>query len=224
MIRLAMTSRAVRVMGAASLLALAACSGERASVSTDPSTTLGSSTGSEAAASTTPSSDPGTDGPVPAGSTTTVMTVPVSVQPGTGSTVTFDTVPMPSTMPLTDPAKAEGGIVVHLTAVAAVTVEAKGPGEVSGPGLRIDLTITNGGTGTFDATPVALTVTVNDAPTSPALSSTVGVAGAVAAGASVTGRYVVTTAAAVTAKDDIVVTVFTVPGRPPVAFGGTLSA
>lgn len=58
---------------------------------------------------------------------------------------------------LTQPAKA-AGFTVRLTGLKAIKSKGRGPGEVSGPALRVDVRLTNGTSKAFDASAVVVTL------------------------------------------------------------------
>ncbi|MGV1037912.1 MAG: hypothetical protein ACOYD0_12940 [Candidatus Nanopelagicales bacterium] len=89
------------------------------------------------------------------------------------------------------------GAAAVVSKVTAVTVKAQGLGEISGPGMKLELTMINGTGKPVNLDGVVPTVSYGpkQAPASPVLSQTARLAGELAPGQSATGTYVFTVGA-----------------------------
>jgi hypothetical protein len=85
-----------------------------------------------------------------------------------------------------------GGVTATLTATKTLDVDAKGPGETSGPAVAATIQVTNGSNQPFDLSTLAVTATYGASV--PAVQTGAGPAedfkGSVAPGSSATGVYV----------------------------------
>lgn len=126
------------------LVAMAACSG---------APTTSESPVPSASVSETPS---GSGSPLPSQTTASAPT-PSQSPTAVGQTTK-------PAVKLTQPAKADG-FTVRLTGLKAIQSKGRGPGEVSGPALRVDVLLTNGTSKAFDAS--ALVVTLLDSEDDP---------------------------------------------------------
>ncbi len=91
------------------------------------------------------------------------------------------------------------GVTVALTSIESVTTEAQLPGEIAGPGVRLEVTITNGSAAPIDVSSVI--VDLQDAAGTPALPMSSGATpftGSIDAGAAASGVYVFSAPAAYT--------------------------
>lgn len=123
----------------------------------------------------TPASGPPTpaDGPGTSGATgVTAPPPPPSNPPGGPTTVgtpsvvaTDDPLQRAEPVPIDEPATS-AGIVVRITAMTAITAEAKIPGEVSGPGLSVEVELLNDTDESIDIN--SLVVNLFDASQAPA--------------------------------------------------------
>lgn len=111
------------------------------------------------------------------------------------------------------------GVSVALTSIESVTAQAQLPGEVAGPGVRLEVTITNGSNAPIDVADVI--VDLQDANGTPALPTTSGATpftGSVEAGASASGVYVFTVPATYT--NPATISVSYSAAAPVVVFSG----
>lgn len=217
--RSALTLGAVVVLALAFLLA--GCSDEtssgpaRAGRSTTTTTTStapdGDSTG------TTPTTDPGSGTGAAGGAGASkphgnIKTASPKVQdPGVLAPV-----------PLDRPADFGNGTTVRLASVQAVQAEAKLPGEMSGPAVRIAVAITNGTGTAIDLTNVGVVLTGTGGTPAATVTSPdqAGFSGQLAPGATATGNYTFTLPIA--DRDDAQLTVKYSQAAPTASFEGNL--
>lgn len=239
------TRRLTAALGALVLLTVGACSsadetittssGTTSSVATTAATDTSDTTGSatSAAPDATGTDATGTDGSAPATTGADApATGPASIEPapttdvpapGGGDinqTVAAVVVSTAPAVPLTQPASFGSGVQVQLGTLAKIDTVAQGPGEISGPGLSVPVTITN--TGGAAIALDAVNVTMTDAAGSPGAPMTGAPAapfsGALAAGASATATYVFALPGGYT--DPATIGVSYAAGAPVVQFSG----
>lgn len=153
------------------------------------------------------------------------MTTPVPVPGGGNVSQTVPTVEM-TTQPavaLDEPGNFGRGVDIALESTQKITTEARLPGEISGPGVALTFTITNGSDAPIDLSSVV--VDVADAKGRPAIGITAPPAapfsGELAPGERATGVYVVTLPTGSTGPVSISVTYSS--QAPVVVFTGTPS-
>lgn len=174
------------------------------------------------ATASSPSASPSATDPSPSGSASPGPSA-AATEPGDPATVPgggFD----PSTEPavgLDDPAAFESGVTARLDELEAVQGEAQGPGEVSGPAVRVTIELTNG-TGAaiaLDRTVINVYGGPEQTPGSPLSGPGVDeFSGSLAAGGSATGVYVF--ALPLDQRDPLQVTVSYDPEDVTVLFEG----
>ena len=185
--------------------------------------------------------------PTPESTPSTVTSTPsarATAEPGPRETPTT-TVPPPASTPVpqrspgdvnstvpTTPAKTQrpvpldktsgagDGVSARLTSVRAVTAEAKGPGEVTGPALAVTVAVTNGSSSALDLDQVAVTLDGSDSsPGNPMTDQPAQpITGRLAAGGSASGVYVF--AIAKNLRKPVVIQVMLSGGAPILVFTG----
>jgi hypothetical protein len=174
---------------------------------------------SAAAASTTPATgSPATTSPAESSASATA-----TAAAPTGSAVPADLLP-PSLAPvgLADRATSEDGVTASVTSLEAIQGEGRGPGNISGPALRVTLRIDNGTAGTLslDGVGVELSYGADLTPASPLNdSSAVPFHGTLDQGGSTTGVYVFSVPE--NARDSVTITVGYRAGAPYLVFHGS---
>lgn len=142
--------------------------------STEPDANTGAGTPDPSA----PAATTAVPAPVPGNINETVPEVPVTTQPA---------------VPLTEEAETGTGVAVSLTSIDQITAEAQLPGEITGPGLKITISVTNSSAAPIDLSNVV--VDVQDSAGTPTLPMTGEPAapftGSLAPGATASGVYVV---------------------------------
>ncbi|RFA21188.1 hypothetical protein [Subtercola boreus] len=95
-------------------------------------------------------------------------------------------------VPLDSPAPVAEGVSVAVSDVTSVDGVANGVGEVGGPSLSFTVSVTNSSSASvsLQTAVVGLTYGANQTPSNELVSASTGLTGDVAAGATVTGRYV----------------------------------
>ncbi|WP_375426340.1 hypothetical protein [uncultured Friedmanniella sp.] len=203
-----LTHRTTRTLAASVLLAgllLAGCSGKA------DDTTPAPSAGSPESGVANPSS-------TPVAPATTPVAPPTSGS--TKSSVPSKKVTKRKAVSLDGSGEAADGVTVSLTKVKAITAKAVGPGEVSGPGVAITVSIANGTSQPLDVGSVVVNLTAaDDSPGaqmtgSPARSFS----GSLKAGAKASGVYVY--ALGKGKRDPVTVEVTVSPADPVVVFRG----
>ncbi len=122
-------------------------------------------------------------------------------------------------VPTTQPAEVKDRVRVELTEFRRDQVEARGPGEITGPAVRVKVKITN-----TSGRPIELdraTIAITDGaktPLSPVLTSTGAVAGSLAPSKSADGDYVFSIPA--DSKGPLSIIVIAAPGVPAAQFVG----
>lgn len=158
-------------------------------------------TPSASASATATATSPGVASRGSASSSAPASTGPASPSPRipTGAAVPADpqaTVPAQvrptlSPVPPGRPADAGTGVTARLTAVRAVQVGARGPGETAGPALAADVRVTNGSGAAVELADVRMTASYSGQEAPPVSGPPAEpVQGRLAAGASTTGTYV----------------------------------
>jgi hypothetical protein len=114
------------------------------------------------------------------------------------------------------------GLTVELASIAAVQAEAKGPGEISGPGLRVTVAAANDGEDavSLDSVVVFLSYGSDRTPATQFTSSSEPLAGDLSPGSSRQGTYVFTVPT--DQRDDVRVEVSYTGSAPTVAFTGSV--
>ena len=198
---------AVLAVVAAALVVLALTTGGSGS---DPAAASPATATSAAptAAPTTVALAPAADTPAPTGPTTDADEPPASLAP----------------VPLDQPAAVGDGVTARVVSLDAVDATGVGPGNVTGPALRVTVALTNG---TADALPlggvaVDLASGPELVPASPVNDpSAAPFSGTVAAGGTAQGVYVFSIAAA--DRADVTLSVGYEAGAPVLVFTGTAS-
>lgn len=220
---LARTRALVAALGALVLLTVGACSStadDQASSSATSSAAqmISNSAGSESTDPATPvDPDAGsvgaTDGASLPAVTTSDIPAPATtavVPPGGEGNIT-ETVPAQTrstepAVPLTETAAA-GDVAVSLTSLEKITTQAELPGEISGPGLEVTVSITNGSDTALDL--INVVVDLQDAAGTPALPMIAApaspFAGNLDPGATAAGVYVFTLPAGYTGPATVAV-------------------
>lgn len=114
------------------------------------------------------------------------------------------------------------GVTVKVTSIARVKLAAEGPGEVAGPGIRVNLAITNssGADISLDTAAVNLFYGAAKTPASPAVSTDKSFSGTLANGSTATGVY---SFAVPAGANPIVLQVSYTSNEPVVVFAGKVS-
>lgn len=208
--------RGASTLAALAVLMLAGCDA-------DPGPSAGSS--SSAAPSASPSSGATASGPQATTSAAPQVTAPVP-PPTPGSVDETASVTAMQTQPpvaLDDESELGGGVSVSISKIEKLQVEAKGPGEIAGPGIRLTVAVSNDSSGPLDAGGVA--VDLRDAagvPATPIFSSGDDpLKGELAAGATGSGEYLFTIPPE--QRDPVTVYVTVAGGTPVAAFQGKVS-
>lgn len=141
---------------------------------------------------------------------------------GTGAIVPVEPVQTKAPVPIDAVGKFGTGLTVQLTEVSAVEVEAKAPGEIAGPGLRVAVEATNGARRavSLDHVVVFVSYGADRTPASQFGSSSEPVSGRLAPGKSRTGTYVY--GVPLDQRDDVRVEVSYTGSAPTVAFSGSI--
>lgn len=168
------------------------------------------------ASSASPSGAPGTT-PTP----TQIPALPAAPAAGAGGD--GDHLP-PSLAPvhLEEVATAESGVAARLVAVDGIQATGTGPGNISGPALRVTVRLDNASDRTLDLGGVQVTMSygADEAPASPVNDPTAAsFTGVLPPGASAEGRYVFTVPE--DARDVVMVSVGYEAGRPFLVFSGS---
>jgi hypothetical protein len=187
-----------------------------------------------AAESLTGSSDPGTgSGAVATAGEPTATTAAPGAEPssgpeGTPSPGSLDAVPAGETrtkppVPMTATADFGTGVTIRVTGVEAVAGVARGPGQIAGPAVRLDLEVVNDSRSTVSLESMVLAVSYGSART-PAMALTgpggVLFEGELEAGGTARGRYVF--AIPVEQRHNVQVTASYAAAVPAVEFTGTV--
>lgn len=149
-----MSRKFIAVLGIAAAVALTGCSG-------DPGTP---GTSGPSGPSSTGSVTPGAPTTSP-GQTTSPALPSTAAAPTPGGTTKTVHNPRESTRPpvrMSQTSRIENHATAEITKIEAINIEARMPGEVSGPGLAITLKVTNIGDAPFDTTRTLMTITGSD--------------------------------------------------------------
>lgn len=94
-------------------------------------------------------------------------------------------------VPMNSPAAFGNGVTAKVVSSSRVDIKGSGPGEISGPGVKVEIQITNGTNDDIDLNAVTTNVFygASRTPASPVLNSDSGFSGTLAAGKSATGTY-----------------------------------
>lgn len=140
----------------------------------------------------------------------------------TGEIVPVEPVRTKAPVPIDAVGRFGTGLTVRLTEVSAVEVEAKAPGEIAGPGLRLTVEATNGARGALSLDHVVVSVSygADRTPASQFGSSSEPMSGRLAPGRSRTGTYVY--ALPPDQRDDVRVEVSYTGSAPTLAFSGSI--
>jgi hypothetical protein len=145
-------------------------------------------------------------------------------EPGTatGETVPVEPVQTMAPVPLQSVGDFKTGLTVELASIVAVQAEAKAPGEISGPGLRVTVAAANDGEDavSLDTVVVFLSYGSDRTPATQFGSSSEPLAGDLAPGSSRQGTYVFTVPT--DQRDDVRVEVSYTGSAPTVAFTGSV--
>jgi hypothetical protein len=158
----------------------------------------------------------------------TTPTEPVpsdSTPPGSLETVPVDPAETKPAVGLDAPSSFARGLVARVTDIEAVEGEARGPGEIAGPALRVSVEIRNNTGRAESLAGSVVTVAYGRDPAPGVALSGPGVrplAGSVPAGGAATGRYVV--GVPLDQRDRIQVTISLRASLPTVAFEGSAPA
>lgn len=142
--------------------------------------------------------------------------------PGTGETVKVVPVQTEAPVPLDSVGDFGTGLTVRLANVTSVQAEAKAPGEIAGPGVRVIVEAVNDGDGpvSLDGVVVFLSYGGDRAPASQFGSSSDPLGGDLASGGSRTGSYVY--AVPPDGRRDVRVEISYTGSAPTVAFEGSV--
>jgi hypothetical protein len=179
--------------------------------SSSPAASTPAASTSAAATSAAPASDtvvPAADTPVPTGPTSDADSPPPSLTP----------------VALDQPAAVGNGITARIVSLEPVEATAVGPGNVSGPALRVTVELTNGTAEAVSLAGVAVDLAAGPelVPASPVDdASAAPFAGTVAAGSTARGVYVFTIAEA--DRGDVTLSVGYEAGAPFLVFTGAAS-
>lgn len=160
----------------------------------DPKSTAGSQASPSAG---TPAGKPASTTAVPPSSDSPAITTAVP-PPTTGNihqTVQTKAVTTAPKVPITGTASFKNKVDARITAINPISVQGQGPGEISGPGLEIVVTIDNGSSQEIDLSNTIVDLT--DSEGEPAIAITSGgepFTGVLAPGASATATYEFTVA------------------------------
>jgi len=140
---------------------------------------------------------------------------------GTGEVVPVEPVRTKAPVPLEGVGRFGTGLTVRLSDVSAVQAEARAPGEIAGPGLRVSVEASNEGRRavSLDGVVVFVSYGADRTPASQVGSSSDPVRGRLAPGRSRSGSYVYTVPA--DERDDVRVEVSYTGSAPTVAFSGS---
>ena len=145
-------------------------------------------------------------------------------EPGTatGETVPVEPVQTMAPVPLQSVGDFKTGLTVELASITAVQAEAKAPGEISGPGLRVTVAAANDGEDavSLDGVVVFLSYGSDRTPATQFGSSSEPLAGDLSPGSSRQGTYVFTVPT--DQRDDVRVEVSYTGSAPTVAFTGSV--
>jgi hypothetical protein len=149
--------------------------------------------------------------------------------PGTTSVPSGDPTPVPqasaSPVPIDEPGTIEPGVTASIDTIEAVQGEAKGPGEVAGPAIRFQVSITNSTSAAIDLGSTVVTVDYGTERT-PALElfepGASPLPASAAAGATATAVYIFTVP--VDQRGLVHITVDYTVGVPPLEFTGPVPA
>jgi hypothetical protein len=145
-------------------------------------------------------------------------------EPGTatGETVPVEPVQTMAPVPLQSVGDFKTGLTVELASITAVQAEAKAPGEISGPGLRVTVAASNDGEDavSLDGVVVFLSYGSDRTPATQFGSSSEPLAGDLPSGSSRQGTYVFTVPT--DQRDDVRVEVSYTGSAPTVAFTGSV--
>jgi hypothetical protein len=145
-------------------------------------------------------------------------------EPGkaTGATVPVEPVQTLAPVPLESVGDFETGLTVQLASMEAVEAEARAPGEISGPALRVTVEAANDADGAVSLDGVVVFLSYGDdrTPASQLGSSSDPLMGDLAPGASRTGTYVFTVPP--DQRDDVRVEISYTGSAPTVAFAGSV--
>jgi hypothetical protein len=145
-------------------------------------------------------------------------------EPGTatGETVPVEPVQTMAPVPLQSVGDFKTGLTVELASITAVQAEAKAPGEISGPGLRVTVAAANDGQDavSLDGVVVFLSYGSDRTPATQFGSSSEPLAGDLSPGSSRQGTYVFTVPP--DQRDDVRVEVSYTGSAPTVAFTGSV--
>ncbi|MCU1527462.1 MAG: hypothetical protein JWP75_1225 [Frondihabitans sp.] len=126
------------------------------------------------------------------------------------------------TVPLDAVATPRPGVVVHVSNIQSVTGKASGVGEISGPAIRFDVTVTNDGSSTVSLETAVVNVTSGTAktPADELLSARTPFPTSLAAGKSATAVYTFTLSKS--DRKDVAISFDYRAGTPIVAFTGNV--
>lgn len=167
-------------------------------------------------------STPGSTGSTPGSTPGSAVTTPVPPpSPGnTSSTVATRTIDKRKPVALDKSAQAEEGVDVALTAVEAITADAQGPGEVSGPALAITVSIKNSTSSQVSLLNTAVTLTASDGSPGSSMTATPATQFPSAVAAGKTATAVVVFAVAKNKRDPVTIEVSVDPRMPTAVFRG----
>ena len=132
--------------------------------------------------------------------------------------------PKPLTVPIDKPADLTPAVSAQIASIEQVTAKGMGPGELSGPALKVSLILTNSGATSLDLSTTVVTVDTLDGAPASAIESDVDAApfhGVLAAGKTLTGSYLFLAPAQ---GEPIRVSFSTSTEQPVVLFSGSPSA
>jgi hypothetical protein len=187
-------------------------SGQNATAATGASTTTG-------APDTSAPGTPSGSGPAGTGSTSP-QSLGTPTDPGTGGTVPDRPVRTRRAVPIGRPAHWVSGLSVRVVRLSPMHGKATGPGEVSGPAVRVELEVTNAARRprSLDSSVVAAFYGPDLTPAPELSSGEHRLSGRIAARSSVHATYVFTVPVA--QRDDLRIEVSLTPSAPTVAFHG----
>lgn len=148
-----------------------------------------------------------------------------SIPPGSLETVPVEPAETKPAVALDAPSSIARGLVARVTDIEAVEGEARGPGEIAGPALRVSVEIRNDTRRAESLAGSVVTVAYGRDPAPGVALSGPGVrplAGSVPAGGAATGRYVV--GVPLDQRDRIQVTISLRASLPTVVFQGSVSS
>jgi hypothetical protein len=144
------------------------------------------------------------------------------VTPGSGETVPVEPVRTKRAVPLEAAGDFGTGLTVRLTSIRAVQGEARGPGEIAGPSLRVTVVARNSGDEVIPLGNVVVFLSYGEdrTPASDLATGSRPLGGSIGAGERATGVYLFTVPPE--ARDDVRVEVSYTGKAPTVAFEGAV--